>query len=86
MKKRQKIWIVVLLTLLAAAAVFFALLGSDGKDDAPQTGNLIVNGDFALTTDGEPDGWQTGAWVTSAGASYLDRRAGGKRRGQRRAL
>ena len=30
MKKRQKIWIVVLLTLLAAAAVFFALLGSDG--------------------------------------------------------
>ena len=25
MKKRQKIWIVVLLTLLAAAAVFFAL-------------------------------------------------------------
>ena len=72
MKKRQKIWIVVLLTLLAAAAVFFALLGSGGKDDAPQTGNLIVNGDFALTTDGEPDGWQTGAWVTSAGASYLE--------------
>ena len=72
MKKRQKIWIVVLLTLLAAAAVFFALFGSGGKDDAPQTGNLIVNGDFALTTDGEPDGWQTGAWVTSAGASYLE--------------
>ena len=72
MKKRQKIWIVVLLTLLAAAAVFFALFGSGGKDDAPRTGNLIVNGDFALTTDGEPDGWQTGAWVTSAGASYLE--------------
>lgn len=72
MKKRQKIWIVVLLTLLAAAAVFFALFGSGGKDDAPQKGNLIVNGDFALTTDGEPDGWQTGAWVTSAGASYLE--------------
>ena len=72
MKKRQKIWIVVLLTLLAAAAVFFALHGSGGKDDAPQKGNLIVNGDFALTTDGEPDGWQTGAWVTSAGASYLE--------------
>ena len=72
MKKRQKIWIVVLLTLLAAAAVFFALFGSGGKDDAPQTGNLIVNGDFALTTGGEPDGWQTGAWVTSAGASYLE--------------
>ena len=72
MKKRQKIWIVVLLTLLAAAAVFFALFGSGGKDDAPQTGNLLVNGDFALTTDGEPDGWQTGAWVTSAGASYLE--------------
>ena len=72
MKKRQKIWIVVLLTLLVAAAVFFALFGSGGKDDAPQTGNLIVNGDFALTTDGEPDGWQTGAWVTSAGASYLE--------------
>ena len=72
MKKRQKIWIVVLLTLLAAAAVFFALFGSGGKDDAPQTGNLIVNGDFALTTDGEPDGWQIGAWVTSAGASYLE--------------
>ena len=35
MKKRQKIWIVVLLTLLAAAAVFFALPGSGGKDDAP---------------------------------------------------
>ena len=72
MKKRQKIWIVVLLTLLAAAAVFFALFGSGGKDDAPQKGNLIVNGDFALTTDGEPDGWQNGAWVTSAGASYLE--------------
>ena len=37
MKKRQKIWIVVLLTLLAAAAVFFALFGSGGKDDAPRT-------------------------------------------------
>ena len=94
MKKRQKIWIVVLLALLAAAAVFFALFGSGGKDDAPQTGNLIVNGDFALTTDGEPDGWQTGAgdergrFVSGGGdaGGRHDRRAGGKRRGQRRAL
>ena len=41
MKKRQKIWIVVLLTLLAAAAVFFARFGSGGKDDAPQTAILL---------------------------------------------
>ncbi|MFR5796771.1 MAG: hypothetical protein ACLUI3_15390 [Christensenellales bacterium] len=51
--------------------VFFALFGSGGKDDARRR-HLIANGNFALTTDGEPDGWQTGAWVTSAGASYLE--------------
>ena len=71
MKKRQKIWIAALLTLLIAAACF-ALFSSNEKNAAPQTGSLITNGDFALTTDGEPDGWQTGMWVTSAGASYLE--------------
>lgn len=61
----------------------------------PQTGNLIANGDFSILEDGQPKGWETGMWVTSAGASYLEavtladrhnRRAGGKCREQRRAL
>lgn len=38
----------------------------------PQTGNLIANGDFSILEDGQPKGWETGMWVTSAGASYLE--------------
>ena len=46
MKKRQKIWIVVLLTLLAAAGFLCAVWFRREGRRAPQTGNLIANGAF----------------------------------------
>ena len=71
MNKRQKtVGIVAVLILLVLAAAF--ALTRSGKDETPQKGNLIVNGDFSAVTDGMPDGWETGMWVTSAGASYLE--------------
>ena len=71
MNKRQKtVGMLAVLLLVVAAAVFALTRG--GKDEAPQAGNLLVNGDFSAVTDGMPDGWSTGMWVTSAGASYLE--------------
>ena len=71
MNKRQKtVGMLAVLLLVVAAAVFALTRG--GKNEAPQAGNLLVNGDFSAVTDGMPDGWSTGMWVTSAGASYLE--------------
>ena len=60
----------VLLAVLAVAGTL--MLRPDGQEAAPQEGNLLVNGEFLSTTDGIPDGWTTGMWVTSAGVSYLE--------------
>ena len=69
---KKKPWIVVLFALLVIAAVSFTLSSGSAKDAVPQTGNLIANGDFSILEDGQPKGWETGMWVTSAGASYLE--------------
>ena len=71
MKKRQKTGFAVLFALLIAAVCFVRLSGG-AKDSVPQTGSLIANGDFSILEDGQPKGWSTGMWVTSAGASYLE--------------
>ena len=71
MNKRQKTVGMLAVLLLVIIAAAFALTRG-GKDEAPQAGNLLVNGDFSAVTDGMPDGWSTGMWVTSAGASYLE--------------
>ena len=59
----------LLLALLAVCA--FALFGG-GSEEAPLVGNLIANADFSKARDGQPEGWEKGMWVTSAGASYLE--------------
>ena len=69
---KKKPWIVVLFALLVIAAVSFTLSSGSAKDAVPQAGNLIANGDFSILEDGQPKGWETGMWVTSAGASYLE--------------
>ncbi|MDO5376958.1 MAG: glycosyltransferase family 39 protein, partial [Clostridia bacterium] len=62
-----------------AAAICFAMLalclfalGKSKEQEPAQQGNLIENGDFLAETDGMPDGWTAGMWVTSPGASYLE--------------
>lgn len=67
--RRAVLVAVVLAAVLAACAM--ALWGK--RDDEPiAQGNLLQNGDFSAVTDGMPDHWATGMWVTSAGASYLE--------------
>lgn len=92
---KKKPWIVVLFALLVIAAVSVYAVFRQRKGCCAADGNLIANGDFSDLEDGQPKGWETGMWVTSAGASYLEavtlggrhnRRAGGKCREQRRAL
>ncbi len=61
-----------LLLVLALLIFFAALFLINRKEDAPKQGNLITNGDFSAVTDGMPDGWTPGMWVTSIGASYLE--------------
>ncbi len=64
--------------LLVAALLVFALvvcavvLSTRGGQEPIQQGNLLENGDFSSVTDGMPDHWNTGMWVTHAGASYLE--------------
>ena len=65
------------MTLIAALLVIVLIVSATmlfgGRKDAPiQRGNLLQNGDFSAVTAGMPDGWNTGMWVTSAGASYLE--------------
>lgn len=68
MKRQQQILIVLMVVLLAAAGIFLFT----GEDEPLPTGNLIENGDFSAVTDGQPDGWSTGMWINSPGASYLE--------------
>ena len=71
MKRRIKP-LAVAVGLIALLAVCAALLGGRGAQQPAVQGNLLQNGDFSAVTDGMPDGWTTGMWVTSAGASYLE--------------
>ena len=64
--------IAVIGAVLVIAAVLAGALWLRGNQQAaPQEGNLIENADFSAVTGSMPDGWETGMWVTSAGASYL---------------
>ena len=72
MKQRNKKRIGIIVLLLAAALAIFGLLALRGGDAPIQQGNLLQNGDFSAVTGSMPDGWNTGMWVTSAGASYLE--------------
>ncbi|MCI6267623.1 MAG: phospholipid carrier-dependent glycosyltransferase [Clostridiales bacterium] len=72
MKKKTKwsIMAAALALVLAACAVVF--LAQREREQPVKPGNLLENGDFSAVTDGMPDHWNTGMWVTSAGASYLE--------------
>ncbi len=72
MKKKTKwsIMAAALALVLAACAVVF--LAQKEREQPVAPGNLLENGDFSAVTDGMPDHWNTGMWVTSAGASYLE--------------
>ena len=72
MKRRNGRIAALIVALLAVLALTGALLWRAGGQEAPQEGNLLANGDFSAVTGGMPDGWETGMWVTSAGASYLE--------------
>ena len=67
MKKKTLIALLAVLALLGAV-----LLLKGRKQDRPLEGNLIANGDFAAVSSGMPEGWGTGMWVTSPGASFLE--------------
>lgn len=71
LKNRKKAGIIAagLAVVLVLCAVM--LFGGE-KEQGIEQGNLLENGDFSSVTNGMPDGWQTGMWVTSAGASYLE--------------
>ncbi len=71
MKKKTKVSLVAAALVLVLAVCAALLLGQ--KDEQPMAqGNLLENGDFSAVTGGMPDHWNTGMWVTSAGASYLE--------------
>ena len=58
----------MLILVIVSATVLF---GRDSGEEI-QRGNLLENADFSAVTGDMPDGWNTGMWVTSAGASYLE--------------
>ena len=64
-------WIAAALMLILVIVSATMLFGGD-EIEAIQPGNLLKNADFSAVTNGMPDGWNTGMWVTSAGASYLE--------------
>ena len=72
MRQRNKKRIGIVALLLAAALFVFVAMVRRGGDMPIQQGNLLRNGDFSAVTGSMPDGWNTGMWVTSAGASYLE--------------
>ena len=69
-KPKQRILVAALLVI--ALIVSAIMLFGNENDRAIQSGNLLENGDFSAVTGSMPDGWGTGMWVTSAGASYLE--------------
>ena len=71
MKNKKSISLVAALLVIALILSATMLFG-EGKNQPIQQGNLLENGDFSAVTGGMPDGWNTGMWVTSAGASYLE--------------
>ena len=68
--KNRRLWAAVAAVILLAAAAWFAL--GRRRGDAPLEGNLIRNGAFTEIQNGMPAGWETGMWVTSPGASFLE--------------
>lgn len=71
MKNRKQIILIAAL-LVIALIVSATMLFGEGRNQPVQQGNLLQNGDFSVVTGTMPDGWNTGMWVTSAGASYLE--------------
>ena len=71
MNKKARIIVTAAALLLVGLAVF-ALFGGHAKEEPAAQGNLLRNGEFTSVTDGQPDGWTQGMWVTSPGASYLE--------------
>lgn len=71
-EKQRAVWLaaLALALLVGAAGLFFALRPEE--EQPLQEGNRIENGDFSAVTNGMPDGWETGMWVTSYGASFLE--------------
>ncbi|MBP3523494.1 MAG: hypothetical protein J6M56_07975, partial [Clostridia bacterium] len=69
-KTKWSIMAAALALVLAACAVVF--LAQRERELPVQQGNLLENGDFSAVTGGMPDHWNTGMWVTNAGASYLE--------------
>ena len=71
MKNRKRT--VFIAALLVIILIVSATMLFGRRENLPlQQGNLLQNGDFSAVTGGMPDGWNTGMWVTSAGASYLE--------------
>ena len=64
--------ILIAALLMIVLIVSATMLFGERKNLPIQQGNLLENGDFAAVTGGMPDGWNTGMWVISAGASYLE--------------
>lgn len=69
-KKKMALILAIAAVIAVAAGILIALRGGDAQP--PQQGNLLENGDFSAVTGSMPDGWETGMWVTSAGASFLE--------------
>ena len=73
MKNRQRAVLIAVVVLVLVAAVVGGWRMTHAKPAQMATQeNLIENGDFSAVTDGMPDGWDVGMWVTSAGASFLE--------------
>ncbi|MBP3656996.1 MAG: phospholipid carrier-dependent glycosyltransferase [Clostridia bacterium] len=69
----RRMWLAagaLLAAVLLLAAALFVFAG--GREKPLQEGNLLRNADFSQVTDGMPDGWTPGMWVTSAGVSFLE--------------
>ena len=71
MKNKKSISLIAALLVIGLILSATMLFGK-GKNQPIQQGNLLENGDFSAVTGSMPDGWNTGMWVTSAGASYLE--------------
>lgn len=72
MKKKTKWSIMAAALALVLAACAMVFLAQRERELPVTPGNLLENGDFSAVTGGMPDHWNTGMWVTSAGASYLE--------------